>query len=254
MASHAELLALQETLYTSSNPTRRYLHCTRRDWIMAALLRCAVPAHARALEVGPGSGVYLPTLGKLFDEVYATDIEVAYLQHAAPLRQGHRNLHLLIDDITASTLAAESFDLILCTEVVEHIANSSLALAGMRRLLKPGGVLILSTPQRYSPLELIAKIAFLPGIIDIVRRIYREPILKTGHINLMTAREVERQLIDAGFQISERYKSGMYLPFLAEFCGALGLQLEQWIERNLCGKSCDGLLWTQYYIAHAASR
>ena len=252
MASNIELLDLQKILYVSSNPTRRWLHCTRRDWIFGALRRYGVPAHGRALEVGPGSGIYLPTLGKLFEEVFATDIEDAYLTHAAPLQQSHRNLHLVIDDITASKLAQESFDLILCTEVLEHIANSSLALAGMRRLLKPGGVLILSTPQRYSPLELMAKIAFLPGIIQLVRRIYREPILETGHINLMTAGEVERQLLGAGFLISERHKSGMYLPFIAEFCGTSGLKAAQWMERTLRGKPCDGLLWTQYYIAHAA--
>lgn len=254
MASEAELVALQETLYTSSNATRRWLHCTRRNWIFESLRRCVVPTRARALEVGPGSGVYLPVLAKLFAEVFATDIEVAYLKHAVPLLQCHPNLHLVTDDITASTLPPQSFDLILCTEVVEHIANSSAAIAGMWRLLKPGGVLVLSTPQRYSPLELAAKVAFLPGIIQLVRRIYREPILETGHINLMTAREVERQLVGAGFLISERYKSGMYLPLIAEFCGKSGLKLEQWLEEHLLGKPGEGLLWTQYYIAHAASR
>lgn len=254
MVCDADLVALQETLYTSSNATRRWLHCTRRDWIFESLRRCALPTYTRALEVGPGSGVYLPVLAKLFAEVFATDIEAAFLKHSMPLLESHPNIHLVADDITASILPPQSFDLILCTEVVEHIENSFEAIVGMKRLLKPGGVLVLSTPQRYSPLELAAKIAFLPGIIKLVRRIYAEPILETGHINLMTAREVERQLEGAGFLVSERHKSGMYLPLIAEFCGESGLRLEQWLEEHLRGKPGDGLLWTQYYIAHAASQ
>jgi 2-polyprenyl-3-methyl-5-hydroxy-6-metoxy-1,4-benzoquinol methylase len=251
MPTEADLVQLQQTLYTSNNPTRRWLHCERRDWIFDAVRRAAPPSHHRALEVGPGSGVYLPLLAGLFDEVYATDIEDAYLKNARPLLTEHANVRLQADDITASKLTPESFDLILCTEVVEHIADSKAAIAGMQRLLKPGGVLVLSTPQRYSPLELAAKIAFLPGIIQLVRMIYREPILETGHINLMTAGETERQLTSAGLRIMERHKSGMYIPLIAEFTGKTGLKLEQWLERTLLGGPAEWLLWTQYYIARA---
>jgi SAM-dependent methyltransferase len=252
VASETELVALQQTLYRSSNPTRRWLHCSRRDWIVEALPRCAPPAHARALEVGPGAGIYLPLLASLFAEVFATDIETAFLKHAAPLRHSLPKLQLVLDDICASTMPPHSFDLILCSEVIEHIADSRAALGGMRRLLKPGGVLLLSTPQRYSPLELAARVAFLPGVVQLVRRIYGEPILETGHINLMTRRTVERQLAGAGFEVLERFQSGMYLPLIAEFGGAAGLKLEQWLERKLRGTAGGGLLWTQYYIARAA--
>jgi 2-polyprenyl-3-methyl-5-hydroxy-6-metoxy-1,4-benzoquinol methylase len=252
VASESELVALQETLYRSSNPTRRWLHCIRRDWIVEALRRHAPPVRARALEVGPGSCIYLPVLGRLFTEVVATDIEAAFLKHAAPLRHSQPNLQLALDDICASSLPAASFDLILCTEVIEHIADSAAALRGMRRLLKPDGVLVLSTPQRYSPLELAARIAFLPGVIQLVRRIYNEPVLETGHINLMTARTVQRQLRETGFELREQHQTGMYLPLLAEFGGVRALRLEQWLERRLRGTIGAGLLWTQYYIAGAA--
>jgi len=251
MVSDAELIDLQRTLYTSANPTRRWLHCTRRDWITDAVRRWAPSIRGQALEVGPGSGVYLPMLAGLFERVFASDVEPAYLRFAAPLVDEFANLQLVTDDITASKLPPQGFDLILCTEVVEHIANSRAALAGIRRLLKPGGVLILSTPQPYSPLELAGKIAFLPGIIQLVRLIYREPILDTGHINLIGSRKLEKQLLELGFHIVERHKSGLYLPLIAEFAGQYGLKLEQWLEKYLRGGPADGLLWTQYYVARA---
>jgi SAM-dependent methyltransferase len=252
MVSDSELVALQQTLYRSSNPTRRWLHCSRRDWIIDALHRHAQAHPARALEVGPGSCIYLPVLARLFGDVVASDIEAAFLKHAAPLRHSLPNLQLALDDICDSALPPAGFDLILCTEVVEHIADSAAALRGMRRLLRPGGLLVLSTPQRYSPLEQAARIAFLPGVIGLVRHIYREPVLETGHINLMTARTVQRQLRAAGFALCEQYQSGMYLPLLAEFGGELALRFEQWLERKLRGTAGAGLLWTQCYVARAA--
>jgi 2-polyprenyl-3-methyl-5-hydroxy-6-metoxy-1,4-benzoquinol methylase len=252
MPSKQQLVALQETLYTSKNPTRRWLHCSRRDWIFNALQRYSSLSHQSALEVGPGSGLYLPTLSNLFNEVIACDIEKTYLEHASDLLPSYSNLQLLVDDMTASQQASKHFDLILCTEVIEHNTESDLMLAEMHRLLKPNGILILSTPQRYSPLELTAKIAFLPGIINIVRWIYREPILKTGHINLMTEKTVKQQLQTAGFSLLEQHKTGLYLPLIAELMGNTALRLEQWLENRIYQSRLDGLLWTQYYIAQSS--
>ena len=251
MTTASELVQLQETLYRSSNPTRRWLHCSRRDWITTALREVRTPSHQRALEVGPGSGIYLPLLAALYKEVVGSDIESAYLAHAESQRATLPNLSLVLDNICDTSLAPHSFDCILCTEVVEHIEDSDAALQGMRRLLKPGGVLVLSTPQRFSPLELTAKIAFMPGVIDVVRWIYSEPILETGHINLMTEATVQKQLREAGFGIEKQYKTGMYVPVLAEFGGSVALRFERWLERHLRDSVASGLLWTQYYIARA---
>lgn len=249
MSSDDQLVALQQTLYTSRNPTRRWLHCTRRDWIIATLRRIRPAAPLKAMEVGPGSGIYLPVLAELFNEVVASDVQEAFLRNARTMAKRFPNLHMVADDITASKLPDNSFDLILCTEVIEHIANSKLAIREMFRLLRKGGILVLSTPQRYSPLEICAKIALHPRIINLTRFVYREPVLETGHINLMTAREVVRQLEQAGFHIVEHHRTGFYLPVVAELMGETGLKIERWLESKLRHSPFDGLLWTQYYIA-----
>jgi len=152
------------------------------------------------------------------------------------------------DDITSTRLEAGAYDLILCTEVIEHIADSRAAIAGMARLLTPGGTLLLTTPQRYSPLELCAKVAFLPGIIQLVRLVYREPIIETGHINLLTESDLRAQIQAAGLEIVETYKSGFYLPLVAEIGGRAGQRVLQWCESRLRGSALSGLLWTQYYV------
>jgi ubiquinone/menaquinone biosynthesis C-methylase UbiE len=244
-----QLLELQKTLYASKNPTRRNLHCTRRDWIIDAILRNRPANGGKALEIGPGSGVYLPTLAENFAEVVASDVERAFLTEAESLRSSNPNISVVEDNIVASKLPEANFDLILCTEVIEHIAQGFAALQTIRRIVKPNGVLILSTPQRYSTLELAGKIAFLPGIIQMVRLVYSEPIIATGHINLMTAAAMQRQIRDAGFSIKESFISGLYIPLVAEFLGELGLRFEHASETLLKRIGLTGILWTQFYVA-----
>lgn len=251
IGSQAELLELLETLYQSRNPTRRWLHCTRRDWIIAKIRECARARPGRALEVGFGAGVYLPTLAESYREVVATDLDQAHLEYVRPLLVRYPNLRLETDDITASRLPDGSFDLILCSEVLEHIPDSTRVIAGIRRLIKPGGILVLSTPQRHSLMELACKVAFMPGVIGIVRKVYGEAVFETGHINLTTERELVAALDSAGFKICERFKSGMYIPMLAEFGGASGLRVARWIEGRIRRGPLSFALWTQYYIAQA---
>ena len=252
MSSHADIIDLQRTLYTSRNPTRRWLHTSRRDIIIDAVRGCALRGvRGRALEVGFGSGVYLSTLAEHFEQVVGSDVESTYFDHSKSLALNYPNVSLVSDDITCTKLPRSSFDVVLCTEVVEHIPDSAIALANMHDLLKPGGTLVLSTPQPYCPLEIVANIAFLPGIINMVRLIYQEPILETGHINLLSSRKVIGQLERAGFTIRESFKSGMYVPLIAEFTGQRGLQLEKWLEGKLKRGPLDWLMWTQYYVADA---
>ncbi len=239
-----QLVALQETLYASRNPTRRWLHVSRKLWIEDAI-RSAGPGE-RALEVGPGSGVYLPALSESFSSVTAVDVEPAHLTHLQPL---HPSVEFVQADITNPAELEGPFDLVLCSEVVEHIRDSRGAIATMADLLRPGGVLILSTPQRYSTLELASKIAFLPGVVRVVRAVYREPVLEQGHINLMTRQSLRGQLAEAGLRVEREHLSGVYVPFLAEFTGRLGLRIARGMEPLIRRSPLSGLLWTQYCVA-----
>jgi ubiquinone/menaquinone biosynthesis C-methylase UbiE len=52
----------------------------------------------------------------------------------------------LVSDITAIPAPDASFDAILCSEVLEHVPEPTHALDEFKRLLKPGGVLIITAP------------------------------------------------------------------------------------------------------------
>lgn len=243
-----ELLDLQKTLYDSANPTRRWLHRTRRDWVMAVIERVA-RSDGNALEIGPGSGVYLDQLSKKFAHVTATDVEVQFLVNAKKISQNLSNLTVKRDDIGESTLPYQEFDLILCSEVIEHIPASIPVIKNIYGLLRPNGYLVLTTPQKFSFLEMAAKVAFLPLIRSLVKAVYKEPVLEMGHINLMTKKEVTGLLGACGFEIRESHACGLYLPIVAEFGGRPGLRLEKALEESIRKGIFDRVLWTQCYLA-----
>ena len=251
-AAEAQLIGLLETLYNSRNPTRRWLHCTRRDWLIGRIAECARERPGRALEVGFGAGIYLRALTSHYGQVVASDLNRAQIDYVEKRTGDLPNLHLEIDDITDTHLPLRSFDLVLCSEVLEHIPDVGQAVAGIRKVIAPGGLLIVSTPQRYSFVELACRFAFMPGIIGLVRRIYDEAVFETGHISLMTEWQMKSILKSAGFHIRQQFKSGLYLPLLAEFAGNRGMHLQRWLEERLRDGPLSWTLWTQYYIAQAA--
>jgi 2-polyprenyl-3-methyl-5-hydroxy-6-metoxy-1,4-benzoquinol methylase len=248
MSDAGRLVALQRTLYQSRNPTRRYLHCLRREWVQQQI--AATGDVALALEVGPGSGVYLPALASRAAQVVAIDREPAYLTAARDWlrdKPAAQRVCVVEADVCASPLPAGSVDLLLCSEVLEHVSDSPGMLQALAALLKPDGRMLLTTPQPASPLEVLGKVAFLPPILPLLRWVYREPVEPTGHINLMGRRELEAQIHAAGLRICEREVFGLYLPLIAEFGGRPGQRLLEWLDRRLRGSVLQCLLWTQCY-------
>lgn len=243
------LFELQQTLYNSGNYTRRRLHRTRYRWVTDAIAEYAPRAPTpKAIEYGPGAGVYLPVLAQHFAQVVAADVEPAYLNGVEAISHGLDNLSLITDDITRSRLPEASFGLVLCSEVLEHTDSPERALANIYRVLHPGGIAIVTTPQRNSLMELCCKVAFLPGVINLVRAIYREPILETGHISLRSSREIEASVANCGFNPLRADKFGLYVPLVAEFGRDAGGRAIEAIESRLINSRLDWMLWTQAYV------
>jgi 2-polyprenyl-3-methyl-5-hydroxy-6-metoxy-1,4-benzoquinol methylase len=243
------LFELQQALYASSNYTRRRLHQDRLRWVSTAIaVHAAGISPCKALEYGPGSGIYLPILSRHCGQVIAADVEDAYLSAIRPLVAELDGLQLLVDDVQDSRFEANSFGLVLCTEVLEHVPDPERSLHTLHRILKPGGIAIVTTPQRFSLMELSCKVGLLPGLIQLARLVYKEPVLETGHISLRTARAFRAGIAAAGFDVVQQKKFGLYVPLLAEFAGSWGGHAIESLERRLAASSADWLLWTQAYV------
>lgn len=247
MSEELKIVELQNIIYNSKNFTRRRLHQLRYDWVTGSIERCANKKNGiqKAIEYGPGSGIYLPKLQLVANSVVAADIEMAHL-NAIRSNCEIKNIDLEVDDIQDTNFNEGEFDLVLCTEVLEHVPHPELAIKSIYKILKPGGFAVITTPQKYSLLEIFCKIAFLPLVIDFVRLVYREPILETGHISLKTHNEFARMLRSNGFETLDFERFGLYIPFLAEVGGG---GLIKFIETKIANKQLfSWMLWTQCYV------
>lgn len=82
-----------------------------------------------------------------------------------------------ISDITSLEVDDGTFDIILCTDVLEHVPDAVCALNEMCRVLKKGGTLIITTP--YASLSHMAPQHFYPGF---TRYFYIEHLDRNGCI------------------------------------------------------------------------
>jgi 2-polyprenyl-6-hydroxyphenyl methylase/3-demethylubiquinone-9 3-methyltransferase len=113
-------------------------------------------AGRRALDVGCGGGLLAEPLARLGATVTAIDAA----PEAIAVARAHAADQGLAIDYRAgevATLIAEHtrFDLVTALEVVEHVADVDAFLAALGTLLAPGGLLILSTPNRTAKSRLL---------------------------------------------------------------------------------------------------
>ena len=112
-----------------------------------ALARSGLDRRERVavLDLGCGQGRYIPVLGEALPDaaLHGADVSAVALELAAK-RVG--DAVLLEVDGQRVPAADESFDLIVLVDVIEHVRDAELTAAELRRLLKPGGVVVLTTP------------------------------------------------------------------------------------------------------------
>ena len=104
----------------------------------------------RALDVGCGGGLVAEPLSRMGADVTGidagADVIAAARAHAAG--QGLAIDYRAGDVIDLAGEMPNSFDIITCLEVLEHVADVAAFLGALRALLKPNGLLLFSTPNR----------------------------------------------------------------------------------------------------------
>lgn len=96
---------------------------------------------ARVLDVGCGQGVLLDALSSRLPEALLVGID------AVPAPATARWRGVTGDIATQLPFADASFEVVVAGEVIEHVPHPDLMLAELRRVLAPGGLLVLSTPN-----------------------------------------------------------------------------------------------------------
>lgn len=98
----------------------------------------------KLLDVGCGDGFFLEKIKNLGFDVYGTDISKKRLKRAAKKMVGVKLFNYKAEDMPFKN---NFFDIIICTDVLEHVEDPSKVINEMKRLAKNGGFVIVSFPN-----------------------------------------------------------------------------------------------------------
>jgi SAM-dependent methyltransferase len=168
------------------------------------LLYACLPCD-RFLDAGCGDGTYLRAIARsdrVPGRVVGVDISERILATAriaaAPLE-----VELVRANIEALPFADASFDLVLCTQAIEHLLDPALGAQELARVLAPGGTLVLTTDNDHN---LVTRALYLGR--------FRDDDSEFPHRRYRWE-EVERLVGDAGLEIEEwtTFRFALPAPF-----------------------------------------
>jgi SAM-dependent methyltransferase len=106
-------------------------------------------------------------------------------------------------DALCLPFADNTFDRIICSEVMEHLQNDTGALAELTRVLKPGGKMAVTVP------------AWLPEkICWTLSAEYHAPLSEGGHVRIYTEAQLRDRMAKAGLELGASHRAhALHAPY-----------------------------------------
>jgi 2-polyprenyl-3-methyl-5-hydroxy-6-metoxy-1,4-benzoquinol methylase len=163
-----------------------------------AFLSDHVKAGERVLDVGCGEGHFTAALARMGTRPVGIDVAAEPLRRAG---QRHPELELRqVQPEEAWPLQDANFDVVWAGEVIEHVADTAGWLSEVRRVLRSGGVLLLSTPNH-------GRLQMLGWALG--RRAFEAHFEPRGdHLRFYRSRSLTELLEDFGFHDVEVRRAG----------------------------------------------
>ncbi len=117
----------------------------------------------KVLDVGASTGFIDHYLSDFFEQVVGIDIDEQAIAFANK-RFNAGNLIFKLDDAMKLSFDEDTFDLVICSQVYEHVPDSQLMFTEIYRVLKPGGVCYFAAGNRLSINEHHYNLPFLSVI------------------------------------------------------------------------------------------
>jgi 2-polyprenyl-3-methyl-5-hydroxy-6-metoxy-1,4-benzoquinol methylase len=190
----------------------------------------------RVLDVGCGNGSELTLpLARLGFEVTGIDIHAPSIEHATQLGVDVRNLSYVCGPV--EELKAPPFDVVILSEVLEHLTEPRLLLSAAKEHLKKHGIIIVTLPNGYGEFEIdswLFRVFRLQRVVDALVRNGKEVIAATdnhesGHVQFFTRRQLRHLFAECSLSVaSEGVGSFLAGPFI----GHTLARSERFIEWN----------------------
>lgn len=120
-----------------------YLHPEEREMILSTVMYLPAERRGRVLDVGSGNGEMLKDLRRFGWEAHGVDFDEKAVKSA---RQNY-GLDVRLGTLEEQGYPENAFDAVIVSHVIEHVHDPVALLDECRRILRPGGVLVVITPN-----------------------------------------------------------------------------------------------------------
>ena len=127
----------------------------------------------KALDIGCGPGVTVEVLLQRNFEVFGVDASPEMVRECKRRFGQTPRTHFSVGKIEELKFPAAHFDLILCMGVLEYLEDDARALREIARVAKPGGMVILTVPNLWSPYRIWDRAMYRP-LYHAASRLYRK--------------------------------------------------------------------------------
>jgi SAM-dependent methyltransferase len=170
----------------------RYFTSLRRR--MAMRLRLLLGGAGRVLEVGCGSGEFLNHCR----EVGLSPVGLEVSEPAANLCRSRYGLPVIVGAFSSDSVSAETFDAVVMHQFIEHVPDPGPILRDAFRALRPGGIVLLTTPHFNG----VSTLLFGSGNYTLDPNI--------GHCSWFSKRSLRRALEHAGFNVIQLWTDQLF--------------------------------------------